>query len=135
MKTIRAFVFVVIPVICAACATQQPRTISALPEPPTAQGLQQLQRLPNGNYPGYQRIMVNGQEQFCRQTTRSSQSESRVACLTEAQLRTGRLLALEQEDLLQRQLQQSQELWDQYGTWPTTVAAGQPMVANLPNSR
>jgi hypothetical protein len=96
MKTIRTFVFVVIPVVCAACASERPRTISALPEPPTEQDLQYLQRLPDGNYPGYQRIMVNGQERFCRQVPRGLLPESRVLCLTEPELRTVRLLALVQ---------------------------------------
>ena len=159
MKAIRTFLFVVIPLVCAACATQHPRTISALPEPPTARDLQQFQRLPNGNYPGYQRIMVNGQEQFCRQksgffvngavqdvsgglraltdavATRDGLSESRVVCLTEAQVRTERLLALEQAQLLQRQLQQQQALWYLNSGWPTTDMNAQQMVANVPAQR
>ena len=107
MKTIRTFVFVVIPVVCAACAIQQPRTISALPEPSKWQeDLQQLQRLPNGNYPGYQRIMVNGQERLCRQTTSDSRSGSRVVCLTEAQLRTEHLQAWDQVQQLELWLEQ-----------------------------
>ena len=135
MKTIRTFVFAVIPVMCAACATQPPRTISALPELPTAQDLQQFQRLPNGNYPGYQRIVVNGQEKFCRQTLTGSLSESRVFCLTETQLGTERLVALDRVQLLQLQLVKQQDIWQYGGGWPTTAADGQPMVANIPSSR
>jgi hypothetical protein len=115
MKTIRTFVFVVIPVVCAACATQQPRTISALPEPQTAQDVQQLQRLPDGNYLGYQRIMANGQDRFCRQTTSDSLSGSRVVCLTEAQVRTEQLLARDQVQQL--------ELWLDRGGGPVHVIA------------
>ena len=135
MKTIRTLVFVVIPVVCAACATQQSRTISALPEPPTAQDMQRFQRSPNGDYPGYQRVVVDGQEQFCRQATRGSLSESRVVCLTEAQLRTEHLLAQEQAQQLQRQLQQSEELWHQYSAWPVTDYNADSMTAGIPSSR
>jgi hypothetical protein len=120
MKTIRAFVFGLIPVVCAACATQQPRTISAFPDPPTVRDLQLLQRLPNGNYLGYQRIVVNGQEQFCRQSVRNWLSDGRVFCLTEAELRTDHLLALEQA---------------QTAPQPSAADGGQPMIANIPSSR
>jgi hypothetical protein len=141
MKTIRTFVFVVIPVVCAACATQQPRTISALPEPPTAQEMQQLKRLPNGSYPGYQRIMVYGQEQFCRQaapdgvvrdstclhvrtyeiTTRVSLSESRVVCLTEAELRIEHVVALKQQLDWMRGSYASAPVGVNYNTSPLTT--------------
>ena len=120
MKAIRTFVFVVIPVACAACATQQPRTISALPEPPTVQDRLQFQRLPTGNYPGYQRIVVNGLEQFCRQTSRDLLSEGRVICLTEAELRTVHLLALEQA---------------QPGPWSPAADTAQPLITGIPSQR
>ncbi len=95
MKTITRFVFVLVAAVLTACATQPPRTLSALPDPPSARQIQgSLWKSSSGDYPGYQRILVDGQERYCRQNPGMSRhAESRLVCLTEAQVRTEHMLA------------------------------------------
>ena len=97
MGTIRSFAFAGAAAALAACATQPSRTLPALPDPPAALQLQQpLVKTPSGDYPDYQRIVVDGQELYCRQNqTKNPRTDSKVTCLTEAQLQTEHLLALQ----------------------------------------
>ncbi len=108
MKAINGLVYLAIAGACTGCATPSPRTVSALPDPPSAvQVLQPLMKTPSGDYIGYQRIVVDGQQRYCRQNlTKNPQTESRVVCITEAQLRTEHLLAQERAQLRQTQLLQ-----------------------------
>lgn len=136
MKMIRSFVFVGVAAVCAACATQPPRTVSALPQPPTArQILQPLAKSPSGDYPGYQRIVVDGQTRYCRQNpTTDPETGSRVVCLTDAQLRTEHLLAQQQ---LRLQEAQSRQDWTRSPTPNLDSQAAavqlQQSAANLPS--
>jgi hypothetical protein len=95
MTTITGFVFVMVAAACAACATHGPatsstaRTLPALPQPQiySASQLAALRRTPGGNYPGYQRIRVDGQAHYCRKNRATgSDTESTVVCITEAQI-------------------------------------------------
>lgn len=91
--------------------------------------MQQLQRLPDGNYPGYERIVVNGQERFCRQVPRGLLPESRVLCLTEPELELETAHLLAREQALQLQLQELQQgLLPQYGS--PLYLSGPAMVSN-----
>jgi hypothetical protein len=96
MKTVSSLVCVAVVAACAGCATAPPRTLSALPDPPTErQMLQPLKKTASGDFPGYQRIVVDNETLYCRQNSKTNaQTGSRVVCLTEAQLRNEHLLAL-----------------------------------------
>ena len=52
-----------------------------------------------------------------------------------SRLRTEHLLAQEQAQQLQRQLEQSEELWHQYSAWPVTDYNADSMTAGIPSSR
>jgi hypothetical protein len=103
MKTITSFVFVVVAAACAGCATNEPatsfaapRTLAALPQPQiySAAQLNALRKTPGGNYPGYQHIVADGQNLYCRKNrTTDSNTETTVICLTEAQIWTEQLRA------------------------------------------
>ena len=96
MKPITSFALVAVAASLAACATRKPaastappRTVPALPEARTysAAQLAALQAAPGGEYPGYQRIMVEGQVRYCRKNLATgSPTESMAICLTEAGL-------------------------------------------------
>ena len=103
MKTITSCVLVVVAAASAACATHEPATSSAashtlpaLPQPQTYSPAQltALRKTPGGNYPGYQRIMVDGQTRYCRRSrVTGSNTESKVVCVTEAQIWSEQLRA------------------------------------------
>lgn len=130
MKTITSFVFVVIAAAGAACATHEPttsstapRTIPALPQPQTYSKAQlaALRKTPGGNYPGYQHIVVDGQNLYCRKNLATdSNAERSVRCLTEAQLWAEQLRAQELANAQEQDLRRSgteqienQEAWRQ----------------------
>ena len=111
MKTIRTFVFVVVPVLCAACASESSHTLPAFPAPPTARDIEQpLEKTAEGTYPGYERIVVDGQELYCRQTAVvDSQTGSKVACMTEAEVRSEHQLAQMKAQLLAQERSQARQ--------------------------
>jgi hypothetical protein len=140
MKTITSLVFVVVAAACAACATHEPatsstapRTLPALPVPQTytPSQLAALRRTPGGDYPGYQRIVIDdGQTRYCRRATADSQSDSGVVCLREAQLWAEQLIAQRQRLVAQEQKQlaavaQLNALQDQSRTSGTTQLESQ----------
>ena len=95
MKMINGFIILAVAAACAGCATQPSRTLSALPDAATArQTLRPPVKSASGDYAGYQRIVVDGQERYCRKNeAANSLTESKVVCVTESQLRTDYLLA------------------------------------------
>jgi hypothetical protein len=133
MKTITSCIFVVVAAACAGCATHEPatsgttgRTLPALPQPQTysAATLAALRKTPGGTYPGYQRIVADGRNLYCRKNfATESNTEGKVICLTEAQLWTEQLRAQERAQELANIQQdqrnsgtqqiQSQEGWRQ----------------------
>jgi len=101
MKTITGFIFLVAAAVCTACATQESATLPSHPEgQATAAQRSAFEKKPGDNYPGYQRIVVNGQERYCRNDLATgSHTERKAVCLTEAQMKAEQLRA--QEFLLQ----------------------------------
>ena len=97
MKTITGFIFLVTAAACAACATREPPTLPSHPEAQaTASELGALVKKPGDNYPGYQRIVVDGQERYCRNDLATgSHTERKAVCLTEAQVKAEQLRAQE----------------------------------------
>ena len=64
MKTISGFILLVSAAACAGCATVTP--------PPT------LASHPDHYYPGYQRVLVDGQERFCYTTGSGTSARPRA---------------------------------------------------------
>lgn len=108
MKTITGFVFLMGAMACAVCAAQTPATSSApvsaaapesdsvpprtLPSHPDAQSTPSppaaAPKGHGGAYAGYQRVVSNGQERYCRNDVATgSHTERKAVCLTEAQVR------------------------------------------------
>jgi hypothetical protein len=145
MKTIRSFVFVTVAAACAGCATHEPgssgttaHTLPAFPQPQTysAAQLAALRKTPGGDYPGYQRIVVDGQARYCRRNLATGlglNAESKVICITEAQVwaeqQRAQLLASAQQEQLRRsgtEQLESQEAWRQQAQ---SNAVNNPMTA------
>ena len=108
MKTITGFVFLTVAAACAVCTAQTPAPSSApaaaaaptedavpprtLPSHPDAQTDASQPAAPpkgyGGAYTGYQRVVSNGQERYCRNDVATgSHTERKAVCLTEAQVR------------------------------------------------
>ena len=112
MKTVMGFIFVVLAAVCAACATEASRTLPALPDPPSALQIQQsLEKTPSGDYPGYQRIVADGHERYCRRNL-NPLADDKVVCVTEAQVRIEHFQAQQALQAQQSQLAQAQMLKD-----------------------
>lgn len=89
MKMINGFIVLAIASACVGCATQPPRTLSALPDTqPSSKAY-------------YQRIVEDGQVRYCRTVPVRANTESRVVCLTEAQLQAEQLQQLSQARLVE----------------------------------
>jgi hypothetical protein len=148
MKTITSCVVVAVAAACAGCATHAPAisgtapgTVPALPvaHAYSAAQLAELRKTPGGEYPGYQRILVDGQTRYCRKNLATDSATDRpVICLTEAQLwaeqlRAQELASAQAEDRRRDATQQleSQEAWRQQAqniavNNPVTVPMGMP---------
>ena len=110
MKTITGFVFLTVAAACAVCIAQTPaassapvttaaptedavppRTLPSHPDP-NAPSVASQPAAPSkgygGAYAGYQRVVSNGQERYCRNDVATgSHTERKAVCLTEAQVR------------------------------------------------
>jgi hypothetical protein len=97
MKTITGLILLVVAGACTACATQEPPTLPSHPEgQAVAPQIGALEKKPGDNYPGYQRIVVNGQERYCRNDMATgSHTERKAICLTQAQVKAEQLRAQE----------------------------------------
>jgi hypothetical protein len=108
MKTITGFVFLMGATAFAVCAAQTPAPSSApvaavvpaaesvpprtLPSHPDVQSAAAQPAAPptghGGAYAGYQRVVSNGQERYCRNDVATgSHTERKAVCLTESQVR------------------------------------------------
>jgi hypothetical protein len=71
MKTFGGLILLVIAAACEGCATQR-----TLPSHPVAES--------GGSFPGYQRVLVDGQERYCYAVR--TDTERKAVCATAAQL-------------------------------------------------
>jgi hypothetical protein len=97
MKPIARFAFLMGATACAVCTAQTPavppRTLPSHPEEQSAttQPVEPVKKQ-LGDYAGYQRIVVNGQERYCRNDKATgSRTERTGVCLTAAQVRAEQL--------------------------------------------
>ncbi len=115
MKTFTGFIFLAAVAACTLCAAQTPatssapaaaaessatatdvppRTLSSHPDTPGAPQSAPPQNRPGGDYVGYQRIVVNGRELYCRNDKATgSHTERNAVCMTEAQVKAEQLRA------------------------------------------
>jgi hypothetical protein len=137
MKTIAAFIVLMSATACAVCAAQSPATSSA----PTASATPENDTVPprtlpshppeaestaakpaaqsktyGGAYTGYQRVVSNGQERYCRNDVATgSHTERKAVCLTEAQVRIEQLKAQQFMLDMQRRAGSERQLTYIYG--------------------
>ena len=135
-KTIAGAVFLLGAMACTVCAAQTPAPSSApvasaatetdavpprtLPSHPEAQSAESKPVAPSrtygGAYTGYQRVVSNGQELYCRNDVATgSHAERKAVCLTEAQVRIERLKAEQFMLDMQRKAGSEQQLTYIYG--------------------
>ncbi len=90
MRTVTGVVIVLGAGVLAACAARPPQSI-AFSQPQILPGTP----LENaGTFRGYKRIVIDGQERYCRNDLATgSHTERKAVCLTEAQWRTQQALA------------------------------------------
>jgi hypothetical protein len=103
MKLITQFAFLMCATACAVCTAQTPATSPApavpprtLPSHPEEQSVTPKPAGPVkkqlGDYAGYQRIVVNGQERYCRNDKATgSRTERTGVCLTASQVQAEQL--------------------------------------------
>ena len=138
LKTITGAVFLMGAMACAVCAAQTPATSSgpvaaAAPEndavpprtlpshPPEAQSAASKptaapSKSYGGAYTGYQRVVSNGQELYCRNDVATgSHTERKAVCLTQAQVRIEQLKAEQFMLDMQRKAGSEQQLTYIYG--------------------
>ena len=97
MKTLTGFILLIGIAACSASAadTVPPRTLPSHPEPQSATSESAAtSKEYGGAYAGYQRIVSNGQERYCRNDVATgSRTERKAVCLTAAQMRIEQLKA------------------------------------------
>lgn len=137
MKPTTTFILLIGAMACAVCAAQTPATSSApaaaaasktdavpprtLPShPPEAQSAASKPSAPakayGGAYTGYQRVVSNGQELYCRNDVATgSHTERKAVCLTQAQVRIEQLKAQQFMLDMQRKAGSERQLTYIYG--------------------
>ena len=76
MKTFSALMLLAVAAACVGCATER-----TLPSHPVAES--------GGSFPGYQRVLVDGQERYCYAVR--TDTERKAVCATAAQLEAEQL--------------------------------------------
>ena len=90
MGTVNLAAIALLAAVLSACAAQPPKSI-AFSQPQVLPGTPQENA---GTFRGYKRIVIDGQERYCRNDLATgSHTERKAVCLTEAQWRVQQALA------------------------------------------